>query len=683
MTKRSQFARHCRQSMLWATVALAITGVAMAQSTGTAKPAADEGGYSTWDITPYVGWQWFQAFQGDNSRNYTDKFESGWIFGEKFDADFSNHVSLEGSVQLGRNILDLRPFTQSGFATFVTYNDQFALDLQYNFQPRTAKNRVYFMAGPAGTLFIPKNTTGSGVTGNFVQPAFPEKKEMMPGINYGIGLKHYLSPRWGLRFEVGGRNNKAAHFGLPQSPSGPNTLSIPANGHDSSLTATIGLIIREGYVAPPPPPNPLISESVRVDIPAGPGGNPTISGAHDVCAGDDLRLSVSASGVANPTYTWTVNGSAAAGASGSTFNAPTTSGTGSRTVTASIAGGTTVATSAPFATSAGHTYHLTAEPQGLGNRNPSYQWMVNGQPAAGATSSTFDIPDQAGASVTVQVTVQNPSLTSSPATFSIQALTPPTLTFAVNPNTVPYTSGPIALAAVATPSPCGGPVTVRYAGEGVTGSSFNPGSVSGFDMANRLRSQSKTVTITATATDAKNQTVSRPAPVTVTLNPEARRLDDVVFPYMSSRVNNCGKRLLLEELTPMLRNDPGAKVILIGHRDEKEKGSKTALALDETRVLNSAAVLSAGKGICPQLDLSRIMMKTVGTDQSSTPRPALCGASTDVKEKSGQAVKESDKNAEYRRVEIWIVPSGAADPAGVTGLTPVPADRVSKLGCPK
>jgi hypothetical protein len=124
-------------------------------------------------------------------------------------------------------------------------------------------------------------------------------------------------------------------------------------------------------------------------------------------------------------------------------------------------------------------------------------------------------------------------------------------------------------------------------------------------------------------------------------------------------------------------------VILIGHRDEKEKGSKAALALDNTRVLNAAAVLSAGKGICPQLDLSRILMKDVGTDQSATPRPALCGASTNVKEKSGQAVKESDKNAEYRRVEIWVVPSGADMPAGVTGLTPVPAPAVTKLGCPK
>jgi outer membrane protein OmpA-like peptidoglycan-associated protein len=391
---------------------------------------------------------------------------------------------------------------------------------------------------------------------------------------------------------------------------------------------------------------------------------------------------VNASGFTSPTYQWQVNGSAAAGGTGTTFNTPTTAA-GSRTVTAVVGGGTTVATSAPFTTSAGHTYHLTSEPQGLGNRTAAYQWMVNGQPAANGTNSSFDIPDQPAASVTVRVTVQNPAVTSAPATFTIQALTPPTLTFAVNPNTVPYTSGAIRLAAVATPSPCGGAVTVRYSGEGVTASSFNPGSVSGFDMGNRLRAQSKTVTITATATDAKNQTVTRTAPVTVTLNPEARRLDDVVFPNMSARVNNCGKRLLLEELTPMLRNDPGAKVILIGHRDEKEKGSKAALALDETRVLNASAVLSAGKGICPQLDLSRIMTKTVGTDQSSTPRPALCGASTNVKEKSGQAVKESDKNAEYRRVEVWIVPSGAADPAGVTGLTAVPADRVSKLGCPK
>ena len=73
----------------------------------------------------------------------------------------------------------------------------------------------------------------------------------------------------------------------------------------------------------------------------------------------------------------------------------------------------------------------------------------------------------------------------------------------------------------------------------------------------------------------------------------------------------------------------------------------------------------------------------MGTDQTDTTRPALCGASTSVKEKAGEAIKESDKNAEFRRVEIWFIPSGAAAPAGVTGMMPLPPDQMAKIGCPK
>jgi outer membrane protein OmpA-like peptidoglycan-associated protein/outer membrane protein W len=655
----------------------------MAQSASTAKPAAassDDGGYSTWDVTPFFGWQWFQAFQGQNDRNYAAKFQSGWIFGERFNADFSPKVSVEASVTLGGNRLDVKPYTQTSFGSFPTKNLQVALDLVYHFQPRTAKNRFFVLAGPAAVWFIPGNTTGTNAIGNFVQPKFPVEKKSEPGVTYGIGLKHYINQAYGIRFDVGGRLNPAVHFGLPQVPTGPNSIYIPRGGWNSSLYASIGVILREGYVAPPPPPNPLISQSIRVDVPAVSSSAPSITGAHDVCAGDDLRLSVNSNGFPNPTYQWRVGGTAAGGATSSSFSVPTTSGTGSRTVTALVTPSASEATSAPFATSAGHTYHLTADPQGLGGRSATYQWLSNGQPISGATSSSYDIPDTAPASISVRVTVANPPVTSSPATFNVNALTPPGLNFVVNPATVPYTSGPIALNASTTPGPCSGNITVRYSGEGVTGNSFNPGSVSGFDMANRLREQTKTVTLTATATDSKNQTASRTAPVTVTLAPEARRLDDVVFQSLSSRVNNCGKRLLLEELTPMLRNDPGAKVVLIGHKDEKEKNAKN---LDTTRVLNSAAVLSAGKGICPQLDLSRIMMKAAGTDQSSTPRPALCGSSTNVKERAGQAIKDSDKNAEYRRVEVWIIPSGAATPAALSDATPVPAPAVTKIGCPR
>jgi hypothetical protein len=43
--------------------------------------------------------------------------------------------------------------------------------------------------------------------------------------------------------------------------------------------------------------------------------------------------------------------------------------------------------------------------------------------------------------------------------------------------------------------------------------------------------------------------------------------------------------------------DETARVILIGQRDGDEKNA----GLDEARVINAAAVLSAGTGICPQL----------------------------------------------------------------------------------
>ena len=237
--------------------------------------------------------------------------------------------------------------------------------------------------------------------------------------------------------------------------------------------------------------------------------------------------------------------------------------------------------------------------------------------------------------------------------------------------------------ATAEASECGGASTIRYsASEGsISGGIFDSSTVA-FDLSNRLKQQTKLIHLTATATDFKGGTGSATSDVTVTLSPEARRLDDIVYPASSARVNNCAKRLLLEQLTPMLREDPNATVILIGHRDEREKG-KTATGLDRTRTLNAVAVLSASIGICPQLELSRAKVSWVGTDQSSSTRPLLCGASTDVKERGGQAVRPADQRVQFRRVEVWIVPGGAALPVGITGLKDVPASEVRRLGCPK
>ncbi|HYA17192.1 MAG TPA: hypothetical protein VEF06_06990, partial [Bryobacteraceae bacterium] len=323
--------------------------------------------------------------------------------------------------------------------------------------------------------------------------------------------------------------------------------------------------------------------------------------------------------------------------------------------------------------------HVTV---GGGASTPAIQWSINGRPAPGGTSDTFLVPTADGGpgnrTITVTATSGSDSKTSDPVTVRIKNSALPTVQFSVSPTSIAY-GDRVPLAARATGSECTDPVNIRYtASEGtITGNTYDSSGVA-FDMNNRMHEQTKTITLTAIATDAKGQTARATANLTVSLTPQAKRYDDIVFPNNSARVNNCGKRILLEQVTPDLRNDPGARVILIGHRDN---GERVALRLDDKRVLNAAAILSAGKGICPSLDLSRILIHSAGTDQASQTRPALCGSS--VQERAGQAVRENDQRAQFRRVEVWVVPSGAAMPEGTSGFGNPPAKDTQALGCPR
>jgi len=310
------------------------------------------------------------------------------------------------------------------------------------------------------------------------------------------------------------------------------------------------------------------------------------------------------------------------------------------------------------------------------NGTYAYQWTVNNVAAPGGTGAVFNLPTTASGTNAVRVTVSEGNLSAStgPVNVVVRTAGPPTIQFTVSPTTINY-GDRLPLNATDTVSQCATATPIRYtASQGtITGNTFDSSGVA-FDP-NATGAQSVVVRLTATETDSRNQTVSANANVTVNKKAVASR-QDIVFANRSARVNNAAKRYLIEQLTPKLRADPGSTVILIGHRDMSETGRAFA-KLDTERVINTAAVLSAGKGICPSLDLSRVQVSEAGTDQTDPPMPF---GDASVKERTGQSA--TDNRAQFRRVEVWFIPSGADRPS-VSGLGPAPAKEIQAKGCPK
>lgn len=602
MNKTSYFNHlRCGLSAI-ALAAVVAVSPAMAQTT--------DGGYSRWDISPFIGWKWFQT--GEHSAIRPLDFNSGPVFGAYVTEDVSRYIGIEEGLAVGLNNLRLLPGGYAANAGRVGLKSQnYSLDaaLVFNLRPRGASWRPFIIAGPDATWYRPAKAPFTNVLGAVIPPNEPKTK-VEPGVQFGVGIKHELNKKWGVRADLRDVLTKQPHYGLPESAVVPSEVYIPYGGWTNALQLTGGVTYSLGRYEPPPPvkpapPPPPPPPPPAVTISA-------ISGAHDVCPGDNLPLSVTAGG---------------------------------------------------------------------GASTPTLQWFVNGVAAAGATSSSFSLPT-AGASgsrnVTVTATSGSDSKTSAPAAVRIKSSANPTVRFALSQQRIAY-GDKLPLAATGTGSECTDPVRVTYtASEGsISGNTYDSSGVA-FDMSNRLKEQCKTITITATATDSKNQSARQPQTVNVCLTPQATRYDDIVFQTNSARVNNCGKRILLEQVAPVLKSDPEAKVILIGHRDN---GERVALKLDDKRIQNAAAILSAGKGICPDINLSRILVHAAGTDQTSQTRPALCGSS--VQERSGAAIKDNDQKAQFRRVEVWVVPGGAAMPEGTSGFTSAPEKETKALACPK
>jgi len=316
------------------------------------------------------------------------------------------------------------------------------------------------------------------------------------------------------------------------------------------------------------------------------------------------------------------------------------------------------------------------------NLNTSFQWSVNGQNVSQGRDFQFGTAGVNPGTYEIKVAGSGPGLNpaAASATVTVKEYQPPTGTVTASPSEI--MGGEKSTLSSNFTGQCGGPIqpATYTASEGrIVDSQFDSTGIC--DPSSRTE-QRKVVTITATARDDKS---SGSATTTVTVvckaSAAAVRLPDVLFPMDSSRVNNCGKRILIEQVQSYFQRDPGGQVVLSGHAAENEK----VHGLAEQRVRNAAAVITAGTGVCLSIPASQVIVAAPGTDQQGVSfQPGFCGASTSVgatPERPGQMVKPGDTKAEARRVVVWFVPSGGQLPESLGNHST--AASLNITACPK
>jgi len=327
------------------------------------------------------------------------------------------------------------------------------------------------------------------------------------------------------------------------------------------------------------------------------------------------------------------------------------------------------------------SYQWSVDGQGQGGDSPSFTYAAT---SAGTHRIGLRVSDTASESRADPVTVD-------PVTITVGQYSPPSVSgVTANPSTLERGQS-ASLHVNASGTDCNG--SLRYSWAAAEGNirdngadaTFDSSSVS-FNENDRTRPQSKPVKITATVTDSKGASGTASTDITVNLAVTVKHFGDVLFPKDSARVNNCGKRVLIEQLYPMLTANENYDVVLVGHIDPSEvppsAKSKKNRNLDRDRVLDVAGVLSGGSGTCTSLPSSRIKGVWVGATQESESVPTSCAVSTEApKERRGAAVEANE--AKNRRVEIWLVPKGMPLPAAARDAKDLPEADLKKIGCPK
>jgi len=603
----------------------------------SAKPSTSNGAEDFPDIIeldPFGGVSLF----GQVHKGLGEQLVTGGTTGGRAAWNFSRHFGLELSYNFMVNNVRLVTPISPGLPSYDFGNQiQYpALNLVYNLTRRGSRFQPYLTVGGGGAIFAPTDRAIAYAHDPAVSAIYGSSglnDNLQAALNYGGGFKIHLSEHLGLRADVRGFWSRNPTFGLPNYATGG--IYIPSKEKLNGLQATLGIVVylKKPYTPPPPEP-PTPPAPLNAGEITGPGGT--------LCQGKAITLHSTAS---DPS---------------------------------------------------GHTL--------------TYSWRLN-DAVQNATGPDFTFtPNNAGdfkIEVVVTDSTSTPprTVTAGPLTLRVQEYTKPQITsIAAQPNSLScaadtngtHTAG---LTSQASASACGGNLTYKWTVS--EGSVTNDTSANATFDASSLsfesggQAQTKSVTVNMTVTDETGQTASQTTPITVNCPPQFKRLPDVVFAKDKARVNNCGKRILIDQAASQAGT--AYDVVLVGHRsgDEAEtitagaprgRRARTAAArrsLDEQRALNAAAVLIGGHGTCGNLDPSQVKVDWVGTDSTSTPDPGLCGTSNlpATKERRGSNVTEADKD---RRVEVYLVPKNSqAMPPAVKNVKALPEADVKALGCPK
>jgi opacity protein-like surface antigen/outer membrane protein OmpA-like peptidoglycan-associated protein len=515
---------------------------------------------------------------------------------------------------------------------------QMAINALGYFTPRENKVRPFLTVGFGPSFYTPNDRATAAARA--LDPSFGLSNfssDTRLTLNYGAGVKWKVHPHIGLRVDVRGLAGQNPKFSLPNSSTTGGAF-IPSDKHIQGVQATVGLSLYFGKLSGPPPP-PRRCPDGSLPLPDGSCPKPP----------DEVKPH---------------------SLNGGTITASATS----------ICPGETATFSSNASDPLGHSMN--------------YQWSVDGSNQGSASSYTYTAGAPGDYRIGLRVSDTTNDHPAEPVNVSAITLhvknygAPTVSSVTVTPSDLERRQTAV-LHATASSSECNSPLTFSWsATEGVVNGStadaqYDSSSVT-FNEADRSRPQSKRVTITVTVS-CRGGSASGSTNVTVNYIATYKHFGDIVFKKNDARVNNCGKRALIEQLYPLLTANPNYDVVLVGHIDDNEvpkrKGAK-GWSLDKDRVLNTAGVLSGGGGTCTALEHSRIRGVWVGSAQGTEFIPPPCTVSTEApKERKGYDVDPNE--AKNRRVEIWLVPKGLGPPPVAANAADLSEADLKRVGCPK